>query len=52
MPDGFSVTIDDLAVTARTLGALHGDVLEALSTAATGRLATRGMAGDDPVLAR
>lgn len=48
---GFSVTIDDLAVSARTFSRLHTDAVAALDTAATGLAAHAGMAGDDPVLA-
>jgi hypothetical protein len=48
---GFSVTIDDLAVSARTFSRLHTDAVAALGTAAAGLAAHAGMAGDDPVLA-
>ncbi len=48
---GFSVTIDDLAVSARTFSRLHTDAVAALDTAAAGLAAHASMAGDDPVLA-
>ncbi len=51
MSGDFSVTIDDLAVSARTFSGLHTDAMAALDTAAAGLGAHAGMAGDDPVLA-
>jgi hypothetical protein len=48
---GFSVTIDDLAVSAHTFSRLHTDAVAALDTAAAGLAPHAGMAGDDPVLA-
>lgn len=49
---GFSVTIDDLAVSATTFEHLHRAAVDGLGSAAGGLRAAAGMAGDDAVLDR